>query len=495
LVTLISGITCWDINQWQPLSISGATSQNGIPLETVQTYQGPQWRNVRPFALTRDDDTQPWIDPGPPPRLGTPSDAIYRQQVVSVIGHSSELTPEDGVEMDISPAAFGNNPLGSNDGKGYDLNPVTGRPYTPNRVKRGDFARILAEFWADGPTSETPPGHWNVLANYVTDHPEFSRRIGGTGPVLDALEWDVKMYLALNGALHDAACAAWTIKRFYNGWRPLSAIRLMGQRGQSSDPNGPLYHPDGLPLVPGIIEVQSIPLPGGQGITVPTLMISAWRGQPADPLSQIGGVGWIPANSWLPYQRRTFITPGFPGYISGHSTFSRAAAEVMAELTGSPYFPGGLGTFLAPAGRFLFFEKGPTQDVELQWATYYDAADQAGLSRIWGGIHPPIDDFTGRRVGSQVGKNAWALAKKYFDASIQESPVQLQIRAAGEGLCELKMTLVRGMTYVLQSSADLAQPWVNDPSGTFIATDTTALRVESDVGTSRYFRIVSQPNP
>jgi hypothetical protein len=50
----------------------------------------------------------------------------------------------------------------------------------------------------------------------------------------------------------------------------------------------------------------------------------------------------------------------------------------------------------------------------LRWATYYDAADQAGISRIYGGIHIAADDFTGRRIGSRVGKAAWALAQRYF---------------------------------------------------------------------------------
>ena len=78
---------------------------------------------------------------------------------------------------------------------------------------RGDYARVLAEFWADGPSSETPPGHWNTVANEVSDSPGFEHRIGGqrTGS-LDRLEWDVKLYLALNGAVHDAAVAAWGVK-------------------------------------------------------------------------------------------------------------------------------------------------------------------------------------------------------------------------------------------------------------------------------------------
>jgi hypothetical protein len=107
------------------------------------------------------------------------------------------------------------------------------------------------------------------------------------------------------------------------------------------------------------------------------------------------------------------VTPSFAGYFSGHSTFSRAAAEVLASFTGSEYFPNGLGQWTVPAGS-LKFEAGPSQDVDLQWATYFDAADQAGLSRLYGGIHIAADDFTGRRVGAQCGLEAWALARQYF---------------------------------------------------------------------------------
>ena len=54
-----------------------------------------------------------------------------------------------------------------------------------------------------------------------------------------------------------------------------------------------------------------------------------WRGSPEDPTTQTSGVGWIRAVEWVPYQRPTFVTPAFAGYVSGHSTFSRAAAEVL----------------------------------------------------------------------------------------------------------------------------------------------------------------------
>ena len=96
--------------------------------------------------------------------------------------------------------------------------------------------------------------------------------------------------------------------------------------------------------------------------------------------------------SWVPYQRTNFVTPAFPGYPSGHSTFSRSAAEVLTAMTGSEFFPGGISWYTITN---LVNELGPTQPVTLQWATYFDAADQVGVSRIWGGIHPPVDDFAG----------------------------------------------------------------------------------------------------
>jgi len=162
---------------------------------------------------------------------------------------------DPAVTRDISPNGFGNNGLGDDDGEGYDVNPVTGSPYTPQLVPAGDFHRVLAEYWADGPNSETPPGHWNTIANEVSDDPVLERRLFGDGDELDRLEWDVKLYLALNGAVHDAAIVAWELEREYTSARPITLIRAMAQRGQSSDPDGPSFDPDGLPLTPGLIEV------------------------------------------------------------------------------------------------------------------------------------------------------------------------------------------------------------------------------------------------
>jgi hypothetical protein len=417
------GTVMRDPNAWQPLSLGLQLSQNGLPIPgNVQEFIGPHWGFVTPFALEPSPTGTP-IDPGPPPHLGDPvTDREFKEAAVDVIRYSSELDPVDGEMIDISPGSLGDNTLGTNDGDGYDENPATGAPYPPNDVARADFERVIAEYWADGPTSETPPGHWNLLANAVQDAPGFERRFGGDGPELDPLEWDVKTYFALNGALHDAAIAAWGLKGFYDSTRPISMVRYMGGLGQSSDPTGPAYDPEGLPLVPGLIELVTTEssAPGQRheplAAHVGEIAIVSWRGAPDDPKTETSGVGWIRAVDWVPYQRPTFVTPSFAGYISGHSTFSRAAAQVLTALTGSPYFPGGLGEWTVDAGQLLH-EEGPTTDVTLQWATYFDASDQAGISRLYGGIHIPQDDVEGRKVGAICGTGAWALAQRYFDGS------------------------------------------------------------------------------
>lgn len=421
MVVGLSGTNVKDVNCWQPLAIANALDQNGNPTGPIQGFLGSQWMRVATFALQQTDRRRPAIDPGPPPHLGGIGDAQFRREVVEVIRRSSELSPDDGVVLDFSPGILGNNSLGENDGKGYAKNPVTGQPYAANRLKRADFARVLAEFWADGPKSETPPGHWNVVANSVTDHPLFERRMGGCGQELDELEWDVKLYFALNAALHDAACAAWSLKAYYNGWRPITAIRYMGQLGQCTIRGVPSYHPEGLPLIPGLIElVTPSSSKVGQrhaGLPAGAIALHVWPGQPEDPKKRYAGVKWVLAADWVPYQQKTFVTPAFPGYISGHSTFSRSAAEILTAITGSEFFPGGIATYTVPAETGIAFELGPSEQVQLQWATYYDAADQAGLSRLWGGIHVSADDLTGRRVGSECGKNAWKAAREYFDGT------------------------------------------------------------------------------
>jgi hypothetical protein len=196
----------------------------------------------------------------------------------------------------------------------------------------------------------------------------------------------------------------------------------MGGKGQSSDPAGPSYDPAGLPLVPGLIEVvtaaSSAPGERHESLAghVGEIAVRAWRGFPTDPKTQTSGVGWIRAVDWVPYQRSTFVTPAFAGYVSGHSTFSRAAAEVLTSMTGSEYFPGGLSTWTVAPGA-LKHEAGPSEQVTVQWATYFDAADQAGISRLYMGIHIPQDDVEGRKIGATCGKGAMTLAERYFDGT------------------------------------------------------------------------------
>jgi len=420
----LPGTTMVDPNRWQPLAFDFLVLQNGIIVgETVQEFLNPNWGQVATFGLGEDQLDQPdlYLDPGPPPMLGGVGDQEFRDNVVQLIQFNSWVDPADGETIDISPGAFHNNSLGTQDGTGYPYNPATSEPYAPNVVPRADYVRVLAEFWADGPSSETPPGHWNAMANYVADHPDFEKRIAGTGPILDGLEWDVKVYLALNGALHDAAVAGWGCKGHYDYSRPISHIRYMGGLGQSSDPDELRYHPNGLPLIPGLIEMitRDSSAPGERHYHLRAyryqIALRAWRGAPEDPENEIGGVDWIRAVDWMPYQSPSFVTPPFAGYVSGHSTFSRAGAEVLTAMTGSPFFPGGLGEFVAPKDEFLEFEDGPSETVTLTWATYYDAADEAGVSRLYGGIHPAADDFPGRIMGSTVGKLAYATAFEYFE--------------------------------------------------------------------------------
>jgi hypothetical protein len=506
LVTGTNGTIIVDVNHWQRLAITNALDQNGFPLGPVQNYLGAQWNRVRPFALSRTNASLPWIDFGSPPSLIATNPTLFRSNVVEVIRRSSELTTADGVMLDISPASLGNNSLGTNDGHGYLLNPVTGLPYQTNLVKRGDYVRCLAEFWADGPSSETPPGHWNTLANGVSDYPGFQKRLGGTGPVLDDLEWDVKTYFALNAALHDAATACWTLKRYYDGWRPVSAIRYMAQNGQCTYSNiisgthyELTYNPNGLPIIPGLIEqVNSLTALSGQrhaGLPVNKIVIYAWPGQPADPTNQASGVKWIAADWWLPFQKSTFVTPAFPGYASGHSTFSRAAAEVMTGLTGSQFFPGGLATYTCPSNAFLTFERGPTANVQFQWATYYDAADAAGLSRIWGGIHPPVDDLTGRRVGNQAGQGAWGLAKQFYDGTITNTAIVVAFRKLNSAQAEIRFNTPRGFYHRVQSTMDLKQPFTNEPGAAIPSLDTTIFSTNSIAGAQKFFRVVRSLTP
>ena len=449
LLELPGNENCEDPNRWQPLQFIEFIDQSGNFVNaSTPEFLGAEWGRVKPFAL-QEFDRESYLregvfyevfhNPGAPPYLGdinAGTDAFYKWgfSLVSIWG--SHLDPSDGILWDVSPKTIGNideslfpdswqdfesfyTLIGGGDiGMGRSINPVTNKMYDSQIVPRGDYARVLAEFWADGPNSETPPGHWFTILNYVSDHPVLEKRFGGEGDVISDLEWDIRAYFTLGGAMHDAAIAAWSVKGWYDYIRPISAIRYMAGKGQSSDSQLDNYHVEGIPLLPGFVELvaEDDPLAGVEGENVGKIKLYSWKGHDYinDPSEDVAGVGWILAENWWPYQRPSFVTPPFAGYVSGHSTFSRAAAEILTHITGSEYFPDGLGEFVAKKNEFLVFEQGPSVDVKLQWATYFDASDQCSLSRIWGGIHPPADDIPGRIIGTKVGRDAYQLAKEYF---------------------------------------------------------------------------------
>ena len=431
-------------NRWQSINLSTFVGQSGVSESETPPFLSPEWGQVTPFGLPDSAKTvnvrdgwlyTVWLDQGAPPMVSlTYTDGMndpYLWGFSMVLRWSEHLDPTDGVMVDISPATIGNvDPTlfdlgydeydqfynwedGGDASEGRAINPKTGQPYEPQIVPRGDYGRVLAEFWADGPDSETPPGHWYTILNTVMDHPEFVPKWKGEGPTMSAFDWTVCAYFTLGGALHDAAIAAWSHKGWYDYIRPVSALRWIQGRGQCTDPNLPNFDNVGLPLVPGFCELveagdPDFPSPAD----VDKLKVRAWMGPDYidNPDVDEAGVGWILAEDWWPYQRPSFVTPPFAGYVSGHSTFSRAAAEILTTITGDEYFPGGMGEFVAPANDFLVFEEGPSQDIVLQWATYRDASDQCSLSRIWGGIHPPADDLPGRRIGLNRAANDLAAA-------------------------------------------------------------------------------------
>jgi len=461
-----------DMNRWQPLILQIFIDQSGNEIPGAQPeFLSAEWGEVSNFALNNEEvdvferdgyNYNVFLDPGSPPNWqadGAGETDLYRWTFLTTLIWSSHLDATDGEMWDISPGALGNRPAfpatfadhptfynqidGGTQSDGHTINPATGQPYEANMVPRADYARVLAEFWADGPDSETPPGHMFSIFNYVTDHPDVVYDIEGDGGLISETEWNIKGYFTLGGAMHDAAVTAWGVKGWYDYIRPISAIRAMADLGQNTSMALPNYHPGGLPLIADLIALVEAgdPLAGPNDENVGKIKVKAWRGHKVidNVDTDVAGVDWILAENWVPYQRPSFVTPPFAGYVSGHSTFSRAAAEVLTAFTGDEYFPGGMGTFLAPQNEFLVFEDGPSVDVELQWATYRDAADEAGLSRIWGGIHPPADDIPGRIMGEVIGVDAFNKAKQYFDDCVapptcDQAPQNLQSEVQSNGV-------------------------------------------------------------
>lgn len=284
--------TISDPNHWQPLRLGGVT----------QKFIAPHWGNVVPFALR---SLHQYIIKAPA-QAGSND---YLEQAKELLSYSASLT---------------------------------------------DTQKVIAEYWADGPRSELPPGHWSLFAQFVSQRDGYN------------VDKDAKVFFAMTNALLDASVWSWGIKRQYDSIRPVSAIH---------------YLFNGQP-------------------------VNAWAGPYL-------GTQSIPGTSWRPYQAATVVTPPFPEYVSGHSTFSASAAEVLKRFTGSDVFGGsvtiGAGTSRVESGTV------PANDLTLSWATFTDAADEAGISRRYGGIHFQDADLEGRRVGRLIGAAALKKANSLFD--------------------------------------------------------------------------------
>jgi len=440
-----------DPNRWQPLDFVAQLNDNAIPPQSTVPALTPEWGNVVPFGLTDEQKTihdgegplwNVYLDPGSPPLLDTTLQTGFEDDfdkwgfTTDIIWQSFHVI-EDEQMMEISPSAIGNLDIinidqlpttfeeykefynvweGGNWGEGYDMNPVTNLPYQSQSVPRGDYTRAISEFWSYS-NDITPAGHWFEILNSVMTTPGFEKRWEGEGPILDDLEYDVRAYLALGGGVHDAAIACWSAKGYYDYPRPISAIRFMAHLGQSTDEDLPHYHPGGLPLIPGFIELieEGDPLVGDINEHLDEIKIFTFAG----PVQMTGeeAVQWILAKNIVSYQPSTFVTPPYQSYYSGHATIARAAAEILTGITGNPYFPGGLYEVPLDEDDFIASE-GPSIPLTLQWATYRDAADQCALSRIYSGVIPPQCDIPGRKAGLIIGPQAVDKTNEYLDAGI-----------------------------------------------------------------------------
>jgi hypothetical protein len=286
--------------RWQPLRVNG----------NVQKYTTPHWGTVVPFGLTSGSQFRPG-----PPVLDTGS-AAFKAQVDRIVSLSAGLT---------------------------------------------DQQKTVADYWANGPHTEFPPGHWLLLAQFASAQFVSRRNKNDT-------DNDTKLFFALANAVMDAGIACWECKRFYDYVRPITAVRF-------------LYA---------------------------NQLISCWGG--------VGqGTKTMPGKDFFPYQEASVVTPPFAEYCSGHSTFSAAGAYVLRQFTGSDTFG---DSYTAPVGSSVI-EPGicPASPVTLSWATYSAAAAEAGLSRQYGGIHFDQGDQAGRALGARVGASVFAKAQAYINGT------------------------------------------------------------------------------
>ena len=227
-----------------------------------------------------------------------------------------------------------------------------------------DKQKLIAEFWEDGAGTSFPPGTFMTFGQYVSERDRHT------------LDDDAQMFFALGNAELDAGIAAWDAKVAYDYARPVSVVRELGLIGEYSDELG---------------------------------------GYAIEAFSGYGkGTQTILASDFITYQTpESDLSPPFAEYVSGHSTFSTAGAEVLKQFTGSDEF--GASVFFPPGTSR--FESGltPQNNITLTWDTFSDAADESGISRLYGGIHFVEGDLNGRALGREVGNAVYQQAQFYIN--------------------------------------------------------------------------------
>jgi hypothetical protein len=218
-----------------------------------------------------------------------------------------------------------------------------------------DTEKTKAEYWADGPSSVFPPGHDFIFAQAISRRRNHS------------LDTDAKLFFTLGNAMMDASIAAWYQKYRFDYVRPITAIR---------------YHP-----------------------SFRNKMVNSWLGPNK-------GFGMVKGSQWMPYQALHVVTPPFPEYVSGHSTFSGAGAYILQTFSSSGDTFGAY--VIIPKWSSKFESNTPKNDVKLSWPTFTHTGFEAGDSRRWGGIHFSAGDTHGRTLGRQVGSKVRAKAQTYI---------------------------------------------------------------------------------
>lgn len=228
--------------------------------------------------------------------------------------------------------------------------------------------KAIVEFMRDGPQSTSQSGQWLTFARQVSLRDRHD------------LDRDMQMYFGLGVVGLDAFIASWEAKRFYDGSRPGTLIRH-------------LY--------------------AGQ-------QVRGWGG-PGE------GTVTLPAEQWSPYSPSDFLTPPFPGYVSGHSTVSGGSGRFLELFTGSDRFgyeePWTVGSLTEPGLPCTQIQRSEGQapppadlscETTITLPTFSATAEMAGFSRVLGGFHIQADNLAGLDMGRSVADHDWDVVNSYF---------------------------------------------------------------------------------